>query len=214
MDRAGCMWFSSMTRKPDQRKVSRSRISAPAPDDGELWQRLTEAVKPLHPETRKARPAPKPTAAAKPEIAKAAKPAAMKPPPAVQPSLPVLRKRAIAGLDQRKADRLRRGELDIDARLDLHGMTQEAAHAALGNFMNRAAAQGHRCVLVITGKGAPRPRDEEAAGFMPARSGVLRAAVPRWLAEPTLRPLIVAIHPAAPQHGGDGALYVLLKRKR
>jgi DNA-nicking Smr family endonuclease len=204
------MWFSSMTRKPEQIKTKRA--GATAPEDAELWQRLTEAVEPLHPETRKPRPAPK---AVKREAApKPAKSASLKPLPAAPPGLPVVRKRTIAGLDQRKADRLRRGELEIDARLDLHGMTQDAAYASLGSFMQRAAAQNHRCVLVITGKGSPRQMDDRAAGVMPVRAGILRSAVPRWLAEPNLRALIVAMHPAAPQHGGDGAFYVLLKRKR
>jgi DNA-nicking Smr family endonuclease len=132
--------------------------------------------------------------------------------PAVPSPLPTARARAIAGLDQRKADRLRQGRLPIDARLDLHGMTQDAAHAALDRFLNSAAARGDRCVLIITGKGAAKRTDDNA--IMPARGGVLRAAVPRWLGESTMRPFIVAVHPAALQHGGDGALYVLLKRKR
>jgi DNA-nicking Smr family endonuclease len=204
------MWFSSMTRKPEPLKAKRA--GATAPEDAELWRRLTAAVAPLHPETRKARPTPKP---AKPEAApKSAPSAPAKPVPPAQPALPIMRKRSIAGLDQRKADRLRRGELEIDARLDLHGMTQDAAHASLSSFMQRAAAQNHRCVLVITGKGSPRQRDDDTAGVMPVRAGILRSAVPRWLAEPNLRALIVAVHPAAPQHGGDGALYVLLKRRR
>jgi DNA-nicking Smr family endonuclease len=204
------MWFSSMTRKPEP--LPAKRAGATAPEDAELWQRLTAAVAPLHPEARKQPPRPKP---AKTEAApKSVQPAPAKLLPAPPPSLPLVRKRAIAGLDQRKADRLRRGELEIDARLDLHGMTQDAAHASLENFLHRAVAQNRRCVLVITGKGSPRRQDDQSSGVMPVRSGVLRSAVPRWLAEPNLRALIVAIHPAAPQHGGDGALYVLLKRKR
>ena len=201
-----------MTRKPEPLKAKRAGTTAP--EDAELWQRLTAAVQPLHAETRKPRATPKSKTPAKPATGKIIQPASTKPLPAALPDLPVVRKRTIAGLDQRKADRLRRGELEIDARLDLHGMTQDAAHAALGSFMNRAAARSFRCVLVITGKGAPRQRAEQAADVMPARGGILRSAVPRWLAEPTIRSLIVAIHPAAVQHGGDGALYVLLKRKR
>lgn len=90
----------------------------------------------------------------------------------------------------------------IEGSLDLHGLTQDAAHTALWRFITGSAEQGRRCVLVITGKGN---RD----GI-----GVLRLQVPRWLNESTLRPLVLAFVGARPQHGGDGALYVLLKRRR
>ena len=120
---------------------------------------------------------------------------------------------AVPGLDRRSAERLRRGRLPIDARLDLHGMTQARAHAALGRFLARAQADGARCVLVITGKGSRRLERDE--GFMPDRSlGVLREMVPRWLSEPGNRARVVAVQPARPQHGGAGALYVLLRRTR
>src|SRR5271166_4561997 len=100
MDRAGCMSCSSMTRKPDRGKASR-----PMSEDAGLWQQLTQAVKPLHPETRTPRAARKPAAKPIPEIAKPAPAVAPRPPPPALPSLPVVRKRVIAGLDQRKADR-------------------------------------------------------------------------------------------------------------
>jgi DNA-nicking Smr family endonuclease len=104
---------------------------------------------------------------------------------------------AAPGLDRRSAERLRRGERAIEARLDLHGMTQEEAHRALDAFVARAADGGKRCVLVITGK-----------------SGVLRAAVPRWLNETPNRARLLAFSPAQPRHGGAGALYLLLRRRR
>jgi DNA-nicking Smr family endonuclease len=108
----------------------------------------------------------------------------------------------VAGLDRRSATRLRRGEMAIAARLDLHGMTQAEAHRALARFIERAHDEGKRTVLVITGKGT-------ASG-----EGVLHRAVPRWLAEPHCRAMVLAAEPARPQHGGGGALYVLLRRKR
>ena len=121
---------------------------------------------------------------------------------------------SLAGLDGRNAQRLRRGQMTIDARLDLHGMTREVAHAALRRFLAGGAEAGHRCVLVITGKGTPRDTDGHA-GFMPDRSlGILRTEVRRWLAEPDARPHVVAWAPAIPRDGGDGALYVLLRRRR
>lgn len=138
-------------------------------------------------------PAPRPPATALP--------APVMPAPAIAPQ-PALEHGRAAGVDRRTAERLRRGQLEIEARLDLHGMTQAAAHAALNRFVASAYAAGRRCILVITGKGA---RDG---------TGVLRQAVPRWLNEAPLRPAIIAIARAQPRDGGDGALYVLLKRQR
>jgi DNA-nicking Smr family endonuclease len=110
--------------------------------------------------------------------------------------------RAAAGLDRRSAEKLRRGELRLEARLDLHGMTQDEAHRALAGFLVRAQEAGKRCVLVITGKGGGE------------RGGVLRAAVPRWLGEAPHRGRVLATAPAQPRDGGAGALYVLLRRRR
>jgi len=121
--------------------------------------------------------------------------------------LPVLQPGTIAGVDRATGERLRRGALTIDGRLDLHGLTQAEAHAALDRFLAGSAARGRRCVLVITGKGLGDGPDG-------ARRGVLRQAVPRWLNETPNRTRILAVMPAQPKHGGGGALYVLLKRKR
>lgn len=104
-------------------------------------------------------------------------------------------------IDRRTLTRIKRGELAIEARLDLHGLTQEAAHRALARFIATSAGGGARLALVITGKGR-------------GGEGILRAAVPRWLAEPALRARILAVTPAAANHGGSGALYVLLRRSR
>lgn len=106
------------------------------------------------------------------------------------------------GLDRRTAQRFRRGEFPIDARLDLHGYGREAAHKALAHFVEMARARDQRCLLVITGKG-------KYGG-----DGILRAAVPEWLKEPALSRHIVATAPARRDHGGDGALYLLLRRNR
>jgi DNA-nicking Smr family endonuclease len=107
------------------------------------------------------------------------------------------------GLDKRTSTRLRRGQLAIDSRLDLHGLTQAEAKAFLAQALAIAQEKGQRCVLVITGKGLRREG-----------GGILRAKLPQWLAEPKIRPLILASEPARPQHGGDGATYVLLRRLR
>ena len=104
-----------------------------------------------------------------------------------------------AGVDRATSERLKRGRLAIEARLDLHGMTQAEAHRAVHRFIPTARVAGQRCVLIITGSGV-------------AGGGVLRAAVPRWLAEDGLRPHLLGITPAQPRDGGGGALYVLLRR--
>ena len=90
--------------------------------------------------------------------------------------------------------------MPIDARLDLHGLTQVEAHARLIAFLKEAQARGNRCVLVITGRAL-------------RSGGTLRTATPRWLDEPPLRAMVLTYAPASLQHGGDGALYVLLRRR-
>ncbi len=111
-----------------------------------------------------------------------------------------------SGLDVKVRRRLARGRMAIDARLDLHGARQIEAHARLTRFIDRSRHKGHRCVLVITGKGS-------SEGSFGAERGVLRRLVPEWLRQMPLAPQIIGLEPAAPQHGGDGALYVLLRTK-
>ena len=124
----------------------------------------------------------------------------------------------IAGVDGSTAERLRRGQIEPDAKLDLHGMTQERAYARLLSFVQRGHEHGYRCLLVITGKGLDVRGEEHARtrGFvMPERSkaGVLRSLVPQWLEQRETRPLVVGIQSAHVRHGGSGAFYVYLKRK-
>lgn len=109
----------------------------------------------------------------------------------------------VAGVDKRTDEKVRKGRMGIDGRIDLHGMTQSEAHHALTGFIRRSHAMGRRMVLIITGKGQ-----------MPRGEGVLRLSVPRWLREADIGPLILSVHQAQPQHGGGGAYYVLLKRRR
>ncbi len=120
------------------------------------------------------------------------------------PSLPDLAPGRTPGLDKRTAQRLKRGQLKVEAKLDLHGLTQDEAHQELADFLISAQGAGKRCVLVVTGKGLT-PRGE---------SGVLRAMLPRWLNTPPLRERVLALHGAQPRHGGSGAFYVMLKRGR
>jgi DNA-nicking Smr family endonuclease len=169
-----------------------------------LWDTLRRTVDPLQPKrVRKRTPEGEPSAAgppaAPPEPAKtravrAARPQ-HEPPKAPVPQSP-------AALDEKTLRRLGRGLVAIDARIDLHGMRQERAFAALTGFLRREQARGARVVLIVTGKGS-----EE-------RGGVLRASVPHWLARADLRPLVVGFSGAGRRHGGAGALYVRLRRRR
>jgi len=112
--------------------------------------------------------------------------------------------------DRKAARKLRQGQIEIEARIDLHGMRQHEAHAALRRFLMSCFGRGLRWVLVITGKGAPqRARDPE--GFGVSERGVLRKNVPMWLSEPELRAVVVSFTTAAIPHGGEGALYVQLR---
>ncbi|HLJ65440.1 MAG TPA: Smr/MutS family protein [Stellaceae bacterium] len=159
-------------------------------DEIALWQAAMRGVSRLHP-----------PAETSPEIDPPEMTAAPQAPPSAKPSTPALPLEKSAGIDRRTLERLRRGQLPIEARLDLHGLTQEEAHDALGAFLARVHGAGLRTVLVITGKGR-------------MGAGVLRAAVPRWLNEAPNRARILAIAHAVPRDGGDGALYLLLKRQR
>lgn len=173
-------------------------------NDLELWERVARSAKPLHksrPKPAAAPPRPRPKQAAK-EAAPPAKPAAKAPP---KPA-PVLRSGA---LDRQTARRLERGTTAVEARLDLHGMRQKEAHAALRRFLKSAQAKGYRHVLVITGKGAEPDRTRPF--YEPDTRGVLRASVPHWLSAPDLAPLIVSFAEAPRRLGGEGALYVRLR---
>jgi DNA-nicking Smr family endonuclease len=188
-----------VARKAEQRGF-------PTQAEIELWRAVLRDVRPLR--GRKPTP-PLPIPAAAP-VAPSAAPRAVVTPAterfAAEGATPLPH-----GLDKRTAERLRRGQMAIEARIDLHGMRQDEAHRALLGLIDRAEHSGLRCLLVITGKGIRRAEDED---FRPEAIGVLKQAVPRWLAEPALRPRILAVAPAQPRHGGSGALYVLLRRQR
>jgi DNA-nicking Smr family endonuclease len=110
---------------------------------------------------------------------------------------------SLAPIDRRTKHRLARGTEAIDARLDLHGLTQGEAHAALMRFLRNAQSDGMKFVLVITGKGR-----------VGAESGVLRREVPRWLKLGEFRAYVVGYESAHVGHGGDGALYIRLRKAR
>lgn len=120
------------------------------------------------------------------------------------PSPPSLTPGKTDMMDKRTARRLKRGQLGIDARLDLHGHVQATAHRALEAFLERSFYEGHRTVLVITGKG------NRGTGQV----GVLKEAVPRWLNQMPIREWVTGFSYAAVKDGGDGALYIRIKRRR
>ncbi|MEZ5773449.1 MAG: Smr/MutS family protein [Hyphomicrobiaceae bacterium] len=118
----------------------------------------------------------------------------------------------LAVFESRKARRLKAGRLEIEARIDLHGLRQAEAHGALIRFLRGAQARGLRHVKVITGKGGRRGEPDERPIHESEERGVLRRAVPIWLAEPELRSVVVSYTEAGRGHGGEGALYVQLRR--
>lgn len=183
--------------------TGRSRRRSLSPDEVRVWRAVATSVTPL-PGREIPEDDEEPTAAA--ADTPAPPPAAPLPPlrPAAPPVrvLPDLSHGTTPGLDKRSAERMKKGEMEIDGRLDLHGMTQDTAHGALIAFVTRAYDAGRRCLLVITGKG-------NRAG-----TGVLRSNVPRWLNQSPCRERILGFSHARPQHGGEGALYVLIKRRR
>ncbi len=206
---------------PDRTGPADRTPSQDAGDDDALFRGVFQDAKPLKDRDRyrSAEPPPRPPAPARtPEAPSkpAAGPSRSAPssrPPASAPKAPPLDPSRPAGIDRRQADRLRRGKLPVEARIDLHGHTQAEAHRALNAFIQGHAAAGRRCVLVITGKGSPRRAEDDDPVFGP-RAGVLREMVPRWLNQAPCRAHVLAFSPAQPKDGGGGALYVLLKRER
>jgi DNA-nicking Smr family endonuclease len=171
--------------------------TAPDVEDLRLWSVVASTVRPLRPVAhampvvaKAAATPPKPTPRAK--AVAPAKPAPVKRPPAVKPPP--------ADVEAALHRRLTRGRETLAARIDLHGLTHDAARAALTRFIQRSVDEDWRAVLVITGKGAQG-------------DGILRRRVPDWLAEPPIRQHIAGLSEAHRRHGGEGALYVALKRK-
>jgi DNA-nicking Smr family endonuclease len=167
-----------------------------------LWESVARQVKPLRKKPRlKASTAP----TAEPQAARpAASPRPLPTISAPKPSKPAVP--PLAPLGRRERSKLSRGKNEIDARLDLHGMTQTRAHRVLFGFLQRAHHEGHTFVLVITGKGK--------VGGGEAERGVLRRQVPQWLSLPEFRSLVVGFEEAHIGHGGEGALYVRIRRAR
>ncbi len=166
--------------------------------------RVTEAKEPAQAPPR--RPAPAPKREKDPPTAAPAPARKIEPPRRLPP---------LADLDRRKVRQIASGKVEIEARIDLHGLRQHEAAARLRAFLLDAHARGLKTVLVITGKGGDVDRDDHAREMMGAgRRGVLRRNVPEWLAAPELRTVVLGYTQAGVRHGGDGAIYVQLRRRQ
>jgi DNA-nicking Smr family endonuclease len=181
-------------------RPGRRRLSA---DEKALWNTVTRAIKPLKRVKLDEEPTPLDAQPAEAPAPPAALARAV-PTPAAKKEVPPL-----APLDRRARRRLARGTDAIERRIDLHGRTQREAHDALVDFLHAAQASGAKIVLVVTGKGA-RTADPDPY----AERGVLRRLVPQWLRHPELRDVVLGVETANIGHGGEGALYVTLRRKR
>jgi DNA-nicking Smr family endonuclease len=181
----------------DEKKTRYARRLTHA--EAELWTVVTASVRPFRVRPAPAVPPAPPEPESKPVRAVAALPRLDRPQPAPapQPKPPSTPQ----DLDRRERMKIKRGRLDVDAKLDLHGLRQDEAQRALHAFLRRAQSDGAKIVIVVTGTGLSR---EEG--------GVLRRAVPMWLQAPNLRDVVVGFGEAARHHGGEGALYVRIRR--
>jgi DNA-nicking Smr family endonuclease len=177
-------------------------------DERALWTGFVRSIKPLNRSSKRAE-----TSIANESPTREVRHSAPAPPSrpaATRHEPPAIKKApALAPLGRRLKQRVARGREQIDARLDLHGFTQAQAHTALLRFLRGAQTKGARIVLVVTGKGIGK-----SAGANEREPGVLRRQVPMWLSLPEFRPLVVGFEEAHIGHGGQGALYVRLRRDR
>ena len=191
--------------------MSHKAISVP---DLELWDEVKKAISPLG--RRKA-------LKSKPRLIEVLRPALQSPNVEIYPSTFALPKNisvnhppAISIFDRRTAQRLGRGSVEPESRIDLHGENLETARYALLNFIYRQRQYGNRLVLVITGKGSSPFARHTLHGHShfhtPEREGKLRREVPMWFHDVEFRKHIIGFQPAHPRHGGGGAFYVKLRR--
>jgi DNA-nicking Smr family endonuclease len=197
------------------------RIRALTEAERQLWNEVARSVRPTPrapPISAKGDDSPKadqpPGQDAPPESAKSDVP---RPPPPKRPAEEPSNAPPLAPIERRLRQRLARGQRAVDAKIDLHGMRQAEAFAALLSFLDRAQRQGASMVLVVTGKGGrrlsgPVERRVPQDGGWEGDYGVLRRMVPLWLADPAARRLVIGFEEASPVHGGSGALYVRVRR--
>jgi len=202
--------------------MTRRRRNRLSPEDDDLWRRVTQSVTPMKDRPPSIDPPPTPLPAPMPQPVDAPSHGNPKDsaswtvepfrigqksgstPAGAAPAAP----KPVAPIDKRLHKNLRRGKHKPDARIDLHGMTLATAHPALANFVRRSHASGKRLLLVITGKGTGGPE----VGYSESHRGILRRQVPQWLTTPPLSSLVLHVQEAHIRHGGQGALYVFLRR--
>jgi DNA-nicking Smr family endonuclease len=209
--------MTSDPRRPASRK---KRVLTD--EDVALWSHVTRGVEPtqgkrrIHPALDDVpdggQPSTPPPQAGGPAPVPRVSAAHVPRPIPVKPLAPV-KPNAPQGIARRQVRKLAGGHTEIDARIDLHGMRQDEAFGALRRFLTRCFASGHRHVLIITGKGGA-PVREESEPWGSRERGVLKRNVPRWLAEPELSSIVVSHTVAHARHGGEGALYVVLRNAR
>lgn len=185
------------------------------PDESRLWQRLTQSVRPMPPvrmpeiDDRPAAPSASDDSDARRDEA-APRSAVQRRVVTTKPSGQTHRQPVTQAGDPRQSRHVSRGRRPIDATLDLHGLSQEQAFVALSRFLEQARAIGHATVLVITGKGAP---DADAKPGYQVSRGILRRRFLDW-ADGPFREHISSISQSHQRHGGSGAFYVFLKKRR
>jgi len=191
-------------KRPPQIRDPPRRKRALSEEERALWESVARQARPLR---KKHRTADLPAISQKGEAPVTAKAVAhpklaipVAAPPPKKPVVPPL-----APLGRRERSQLSKGMKEIEARLDLHGMTQARAHRALSGFLHQAHGEGLTFVLIITGKGKVGAESER---------GVLRRQVPQWLSQPEFRTFVVGFEEAHIGHGGAGALYVRIRRSR
>lgn len=195
------------------KKTTRTRKSAPA--DRTLWEHVASSVTPLKGKRKAAATTHEPTPPVTPQrlpLREKVKPKSTVATPqrstrdvavrAVVTPMASTTTRTTAGFDRATESKLRKGQLEIEGRIDLHGMTQDEAYRALARFIARAYGQRQRTLLVITGKGR-----------VSQGGGVLRRLLPLWVSEADMKICVLACTPAAIKDGGDGAFYLRLRKK-
>jgi DNA-nicking Smr family endonuclease len=221
-----------MTKRPRDGRAdsagpgkSRPAKNETLPDDLALWHHTARSVTPLKrakarvpevgapsetkPKSHSALPrAPAPKAGVSHHASKITPPSP--PTRAALPKAPP----PLVPIERRKHRRIARGHVEIDARLDLHGLRQADAERRLRAFLLRARADGLRTVLVITGKGGERGSEDQQAAMDRSARGILRRSVPMWLEAADLRECVAGIAPAHVRHGGSGALYIHIRKVR
>ena len=184
-------------------------------EDVELWSHVTRGVKRLKRPIRKIAAAPvaavPPPAPPAPTAKTKARPApvAVAAPPLAAKVASKPAHKPLTAMEPKARRKLNRGKSEVEARIDLHGMRQHEAHAALRRFLAHAHASDMRLVLVITGKGKAAA---DGAFSIEREVGVLRRMTPHWLGEPDLRHIVLGYESATARHGGEGAIYVRLRR--